>query len=140
MLIIFTKRSRVLNMQRFWTYLSSKYTCVSEDARGFEYVRVNRVGICLNIPDYVWLNMHEYTWKCRYMREYDQICQNGFCFVFPYCNTLSTWTRASLFQRLHKSRSFSEGQFSKGKWCCFSETEKFIFSIVAVILFDFVLE
>ena len=41
------------------------------------------------------------------MREYGQICLNGFYFIFPYSNTLSTWTRAYLSQRLHKTRSFS---------------------------------
>ena len=30
---------------------------------------------------------------------------NGFCFTFPQCNPLSTWTPGYLFQRLHETSS-----------------------------------
>ena len=88
--------------------------------------------ICLNMPDYVWLNMHGYVWICQYMREYAQICLNGFCFIFPYCNALSPWTRAYLFQRLHKTRSFH----LKENDAVFLDTN-IDFSTVAVIIFGF---
>ena len=88
----------VLNLSRFWIN------------KGFEYVMVNRV---LNMPEYAWLCLAD-AWIYRYMREYAQICLNGFSFIFPYCSTLSTWTRAYLFQRLRKTRNFS----LKEKWSC----------------------
>ena len=143
---IFTKHPRVLNMRGFWTYQSSEYASRSKDARvlnipriliclwfwicqGSEQTRVlNMLGltgfwICLNMLDYVWLNMTGYVWTCRYMREYAQICLNGFCFIFPYCNALSPWTRAYLFQRLHKTRSFR----LKENDAVFLETQTLIF-------------
>ena len=88
--------------------------------------------ICLNMPDCIWLNMHGYVWICQYLREYAQICLNGFCFIFPYCNTLSTWTRAYVFQLLHKTRFWSYGE-----WSCFPRDTNIDVSIVAVILFGF---
>ena len=114
MLTIFAKHPRVLKMPGFQICQGSKYTkalnmhlvlnlprfWINQDS---EYVRVKTV---LNMPDYVWLNMQWYVWICQYMREYAQICLDGFCFIFPYCNTLSTSTRAYLFQHLHKTNSF----------------------------------
>ena len=85
----------VLNLPRFWTN------------QGSEYVRVNRV---LNMPKYAWLRLAEYAWKCLNMPTYAWICPNLPEWLLLYislCNTLSTWTRAYLFQRLHKTRSFS---------------------------------
>ena len=121
MLTISTKHPRVLNIPDFWICLlfwrcqDSKYTKALHMPlvlnlprlwinQGSEYVKVNRA---LNMPKYVWLNMHGYVWICQYLREYAQICLNGFCLIFPYCNALSPWTRAYLFQCLHKTRSFS---------------------------------
>ena len=139
---IFTKHPRVLNMRGFWTYQSSEYASRSKDARvlnipriliclwfwicqGSEQTRVlNMLGltgfwICLNMLDYVWLNMTGYVWICRYMREYAQICLNGFCFIFPYvipcllervltyfnvCTKLEVfvWRKMMLFSWRHK--------------------------------------
>ena len=62
MLIIFTKRSRVLNMQGFWTYQSSEYASGSEDARVLNMSGLTGFWICLNMSDYVWLNMPGYVW------------------------------------------------------------------------------
>ena len=59
------------------------------------------------MPACVWLNMSGYVRISRNMHEYAQICLNGFCFIFPHSNPLSTLMRAYLFQRLHKTRSFS---------------------------------
>ena len=80
----------------FWTYQSSEYASGSKDARVLNMSGLTGFWICLNIPDYVWLNMPRYAWICRYMREYAQICLNGFCFIFPYCNTSPNWTCAVL--------------------------------------------
>ena len=57
------------------------------------------------------------------MREYAQICLNGFCFIFPYFNALSTSWRAYLFQHLHKTKSFS----LKENDAVFLETQTLIF-------------
>ena len=69
--------------------------------------------ICLNIPwivpHYLWLslNMSKYAWISWNMCEYALICYNGFYSTFIHCNSLSTWTRDYLFQRLRKTRSYS---------------------------------
>ena len=90
--------------------------------------------IYLNMPDYVWLNMHGYVWICQYLRKYAQICLNGFCFTFPYClYAVSTWTRVYLFQRLHKTGSFS---LKENDAVFFGDTN-IDFSIVAVVIFGF---
>ena len=129
--------ARVLNIPKFsiclwlWRCQSPEYPKVLNIPRlyiclwfwicqGSEYVRLNRV---LNMPDYVWLNLHKYVWNCQYLREYAQICLNGFCLIFPYCNALSPWTRAYLFQRLHKTRSFR----LKENDAVFLETQTLIF-------------
>ena len=67
------------------------------------------------------------------MYDHAQICLNDFCFIFFYCNPLSISTRAYLFQRLHKTRSFS----LKENKAVFLETQNLIFDIVAAILFGF---
>ena len=71
------------------------------------------------------MDMAEYTWICLNMpvREYAQICLNGFRFIFPYCNALSTSTRACLFQHLHKTKTFSV----KENGAVFLETQTLIF-------------
>ena len=131
MLTIFTKHPRVLNMRGFQICQGSKYTKALNMPlvlnlprlwinQSSEYGKLNRV---LNMPDYVWLNMHGYVWICQYMREYAQICLNGFCFIFPYCNALSTSSRAYLFQHLHKTKSFS----LKENDAVFLETQTLIF-------------
>ena len=124
----------VLNTPGFWTSQGSEYTKVLNTSLvlnlpGF-WICQGYTGfwICLNMPDYLWLNMPEYAWICLNMSgwiclnmpEYTWICLNmpgyawicltclnGFCFIFPRCNPLSTWRRGYLFQRLHKTRSFS---------------------------------
>ena len=132
MLTIFTKHPRVLNMRGFQICQGSKYTKALNMPlvlnlprlwwinQASEYVTLNRV---LNMPEYAWLNMHGYFWICQYLRAYAQICLNGFCFIFPYCNALSPWTRAYLFQRLHKTRSFR----LKENDAVFFETQTLIF-------------
>ena len=87
------------------------------------------------MPDCVWLNMSGYVRISRNMHEYAQICLNGFCFIFPHSNPLSTLMRAYLFQRLHKTRSFSLKENEDTK--LFLETKNLNFSIVSVILFGF---
>ena len=132
MVTIFTKHPRVLNMRGFQICQVSKYTKAVNMPlvlnlprlwinQSSEYVRLNRV---LNMPDYVWLNMHGYVWICQYLRKYAQICLNGFCFIFPYClYAVSTWTCAYLFQCLHKTGSFS----LKENDAVFLETQTLIF-------------
>ena len=134
MLIIFTKRARILNMQGFWTYQSSEYASGSKDARVLKMSGLTGFWICLNIPDYVWLNMPRYVWICQYMREYAQICLNGFCFIFPYCNTLSTWSVLTYFNVYTKLEVLV-----LRKMMLFLVDTKIVFSIVAVILLLFVL-
>ena len=76
------EQTRVLNNPGFWIYQGSEY------APGYEFARVlntrlvvNLPGfwicqdytgfwICLNMPDYVWLNMPGCVWICWDMREY----------------------------------------------------------------------
>ena len=36
-----------------------------------------------------------------------EICLNGFCFIFPHCNSLSVSKRGYVFQCLHQTGSFS---------------------------------
>ena len=82
----------VLNLPRFWINQSS------------EYVRVNRV---LNMSEYAWLCLAKNAWICLNMPIYAWICPNlSEWLLLSYCNALSTWTRAYLFQRLRKTRSF----------------------------------
>ena len=83
-------------MPGFWIYQGSEYASVSEFAKV-----LNKQG-----SEYAWLCLAD-AWICRYMREYAQIGPNGFSVIFPYFGTFSTWTRAYLFQRLHKTRNFS---------------------------------
>ena len=80
--------------------------------------------------------MPEYVWICRNMREYAQICLNGICFIFSYCNPLSTWTLAYLFQRLQKNGNFCLEEND----AVFLETQNSIFSIAASILFGVCLD
>ena len=72
---------------------------------GSEYARVTPGSIC----EYAWICLivsgkSQYARICVNMPE---ICLNGFCFIFPHCNSLSVWKRGYLFQCLHQTRSFS---------------------------------
>ena len=42
---------------------------------GFEYTRVTQGFECLNMPE-KFLDMPNYAWKCKYMRDYITICLN----------------------------------------------------------------
>ena len=72
-------------MPGFWIYQGSEYATGSEFAKvlnvpGFWiYQRYTGLWICLNISGCICLDMSEYA----------QICLDGFCFVFPYCNQLT---------------------------------------------------
>ena len=134
MLVTFTKRSRILNKQGFWIHHSPEHASGSKDARALNMSELTGFWICLSMSDYVWLNMPGYVWICRYMREYAQICLNGFCFIFPYCNTLSTWSVLTYFNVYTKLEVLV-----LRKMMLFLVDTKIVFSIVAVILLLFVL-
>ena len=53
---------------------------------------------------------------------------NGSCFTLNHCNHMSTWTGASLLQRLHQTRSYSLKQHE----VVFLKGQNLIFSSVAV--------
>ena len=115
-----SKYTRVLTKPGFWICQVSEYTKVLNTrlvmnlpgfwiliwfwiCQGSEYVRVTQGS------EYAWLCLAEYgyVWICWDMREYAKICLNSLCFIFPHCNSLSTLRRGYLFQRFHKTRSFS---------------------------------
>ena len=86
----------VLNIQGFWIFKASEYT------RVLNMLRLHSIWIHLIMHEYIWiwLNMLEYVWICLNLSEW-------FCFTFPHCYPLSTWRHDYLFQRLHKTRSYS---------------------------------
>ena len=143
--------TRVLNMSRFWIYQGHEYASRSEYARvlnkagfwmyqdseyasGSEFARVLNMSGLPQGSKYALICLIMSGWICLDMREYAQICLNGFCFIFPHCNLLSTWRRGYSFQRLHKTRSFSLNE--KSKWGCFLGDTQFDL-VAASILFVF---
>ena len=109
--------SLVLNLPKIWIYQGSAYTS------GFEYARIVNIPefwicqgytglrICLN-NSWICLIMSGYVWICLNMLKYAWIylnLLNGFCFTFTHLfyNTLSTWTRSYLFERLQETRGYS---------------------------------
>ena len=105
--------ARVLNIPRFWIRFwfwicqGSEYASGSEFAGVLNMSRLHRV---LNMPKYAWLCLAEYVSICLNLLGYAWICLNclnSLCVIFPHCNPLSTWRCGYLFQRFHKTRSFS---------------------------------
>ena len=113
----------VLNMPGFWICQGSEYTKVLNMPlvvnlpkcwiyHGSEYVRVTQSSeynlICLIMSAWICLDLSEYVKICVNMPK--SAWMNGFYFMFPYCNLLSTWTRAYLFLGAWNSHS--------GRWYC----------------------
>ena len=112
----------VLNLLGLWVYHDSEYVSVTQ---GSEYT-----WICLIILGWVYPDMSEYAGIYINMPKSAWMA----FFIFSHCNPLSTWTRGYLFQRLHKTRTFSPEENE----AVFLETKNLIFSRVAVsILFGF---
>ena len=117
----------VLKMPGFWIYQGSEYATGSEVAKV-----LNKQGfwICQGYTGF-WICLNMSACMCLHMAEYAEICMNmpksawmAFALYFPLWSTY-------LFQRLHKTRSFSL------KDNVFLEIQNLIFPIVALILFVF---
>ena len=124
--------SLVLKMQRLWVYQSSEYASVTQGN-----------WICQNISGFVWIcrNMPKYAWICRNIREYAEICVNmpksvwrAFALRFPVSpfvlQSLPTWTRGYLFERLQDTRGYSLKEhevvfLKRHNLICFEQLEVF---------------